>query len=96
LEKVIEHNLTAADMRNAGISRSRLRYWERKGLLRPARRPNSRDWRRYSHADVETARRMLRLLAMGLTLQGAAKNLPRLVEIDEKKETTGYDCGSNQ
>lgn len=80
----IEQNYTAKDMNQIGVSRARLRYWERLGLLRPQRQPNSRVWRRYSNNDLETGRRMIRLLALGLTIDGARRNLDRLAEVEAK------------
>jgi DNA-binding transcriptional MerR regulator len=82
-ENVMKYHASKT-LQQLGVSRSRLRYWEQKGLLKPVRRQNSRDWRRYSDDDVLTIKRMLHLLRLGLTLDGAVRNLPKLIDIEAK------------
>lgn len=91
----VGYNLTAKHMNQIGVSRARLRYWERLGLLRPQRQPNSRQWRRYSDEDLQTGRRMLHLLNLGLTLDGSRRNLARLAEIEQANSTIVADSADD-
>jgi DNA-binding transcriptional MerR regulator len=68
-----------------GATRAQLRYWEARGIVSPViRQHNRRAWRLYPQEQVERIRRMMRLLGMGMTLQGAVRSLPAL-EAREKR-----------
>jgi len=65
---------TSDVMRATGISLARLYYWERIGLLFPeVQRFGSRQYRRYGEEEVRKIRSLMRLLAEGYSLQGAAR-----------------------
>lgn len=65
------------------ISRNRLRYWETKGIITPTfRQHGMRRWREYDAGTVEKIRRIMDLLAEGLTLDGAVKKLPLLAALE--------------
>ena len=72
---------TSDVMQATGISLARLYYWERIGLLFPdVERFGSRRYRRYGEDDVRRIRSMMRLLAEGYSLQGAARLTRRAQE----------------
>jgi peroxiredoxin/DNA-binding transcriptional MerR regulator len=58
---------TTAAMR-AGVSIKALRYYEQQRLIHPTRLPNG--YRAYSELDVEIARQIASLIAIGFTVQG--------------------------
>ena len=49
-----------------GVARANIRFYESKGLLRPAREGNQ--YRAYSEDDVETLRKIVLLRRMGLSI----------------------------
>lgn len=57
-----------------GVTAKTLRFYEQKGVLPPARR-NGAGYRLYAAEDLERARFILRLKAMGLVLQEAREVL---------------------
>ncbi|MFY1689904.1 MerR family transcriptional regulator [Plantactinospora sp. WMMB782] len=61
-------------VRRTGVSERLLRYYEQQGLLVPRRLPSG--YRVYAEADVETVRRIRRLLAAGLNTATIAQILP--------------------
>ncbi len=60
--------------RRSGVSVRMLRYYEREGLLRPARRPSG--YRIYGDADLASVRRIRALNAAGLKLGSIRRILP--------------------
>jgi DNA-binding transcriptional MerR regulator len=60
--------------RRSGVSVRMLRYYERQGLLRPARRTSG--YRLYNDADLLTAKRIRALNTAGLKLGTIRKLLP--------------------
>lgn len=63
-----DENLTISQMSDVvGVSANTLRYYERVGLIRPVARNHGRH-RRYSSADVEWVRFLLRLRATGMPI----------------------------
>ncbi|QYG91929.1 MerR family transcriptional regulator [Iamia sp. SCSIO 61187] len=61
-----------------GASERSLRYYEQRGLLRPARQPNG--YRDYAEADVDEVHRIRMLLAAGLSTEVIAQVLPCMVD----------------
>jgi MerR family transcriptional regulator/heat shock protein HspR len=64
----------------AGMHPQTLRFYERKGLLDPARTEGGN--RRYSEADIEKLRRISALTADGLNLEGAKRVLQLEAELE--------------
>lgn len=62
----------------AGVSARLLRYYEQQGLLAPSR--DASGYRRYSAADLDTARHVRQLLNAGLSTATIRQVLPCLVE----------------
>jgi DNA-binding transcriptional MerR regulator len=60
--------------RRSGVSVRMLRYYERRGLLRPARRTSG--YRLYTEADLLTIKRIRALNTAGLKLETIRKILP--------------------
>ncbi|SDC12666.1 MerR family transcriptional regulator [Actinokineospora iranica] len=67
--------------RRAGVSERALRYYERQGLVRPARLPSG--YREYVDADVTTVRHIRTLLAAGLSTTMIAEVLPCMVDLGD-------------
>jgi DNA-binding transcriptional MerR regulator len=61
-------------VRRTGVHERLLRYYEQQGLLTPERLPSG--YRVYRESDVETVRRIRRLLAAGLSTSLIAQVLP--------------------
>lgn len=72
----------------AGVHPQTLRFYERKGLIAPARTPGRS--RRYSEADIKLLRRIQALTAEGVGLAGVRRILDlerRLAEVTTELET---------
>jgi DNA-binding transcriptional MerR regulator len=60
--------------RRTGVHERLLRYYEQQGLLWPERAPSG--YRNYQESDVDTVRRIRRLLSAGLNTETIATVLP--------------------
>ena len=67
-------NIKEAETRS-GVSRQNIRFYERQGLLSPARDP-SNDYRDYTDADVRTLKRIRLLRTLDMPLETIRGELP--------------------
>lgn len=75
--------------RRTGVSERLLRYYEKQGLLRPARRPSG--YREYDERDIEAVQRVRSLLSAGLSTATIATVLPCLRDDGERLVPTCSD-----
>ena len=71
----------------AGVHPQTLRIYERKGLVRPHR--TSGNTRRYSEADIDRIRRILRLTQEGVNLAGAKRIMALEEELHRVRTRVG-------
>jgi len=64
----------------AGVHPQTLRFYERRGLIRPRRTPGGD--RRFSDRDIERLRRIQRLTAEGVSLAG----VQRILDLEDRLE----------
>jgi len=66
--------MTAGEVRRVtGVSRPRLRHWERIGIITPTIEQHlSRQWHVYTLAEVDRIKAIMALINEGWTLRGAA------------------------
>ena len=77
IEMDTDREFTPEQVRDAtGVSRSQLRYWEHLGIVVPVLYKGAqRTLRRYAPEQVERVRLIRKMLAEGMTLQGALRKM---------------------